>query len=386
MKPCEPFSPKRAAAPARERREPLVLGSPAHPLGNGKDALAARNDLERRQIALQARRPLRVVEIGAEQRRQAHAARSQRPQDEDSLHLAQPRTLPGRSLRGRRARLVHEPRRIGPAEIEVEQQSLCSGSGGERVRKIGRGRELEAIAEEARKTRQVLVAVLADDPARLHALAPCEGKHAPTALRKGGSSERTTTCPAHSRVRSRTMARPRPLSRDSISSRVMSPGAESPTRSTCTLRPAASRSSPRRTSTRPPGAAAACAFRSKLAKMVASASRSTGNSTAMPWSRTEGAVQPAPPRRTSASTPWIQSERELASTRVRGPWRKSDASRGPCTSRMRESMRASSLKPPPRRRIRSAAARSRTRGPKTGSRQRRRKTIPCARASSRSRS
>src|SRR5207237_2347088 len=107
----------------------------------------------------------------------------------------------------------------------------------QRAGKVGGGRELEASAEEAREARQVLVAVLADDPARLHALAPCEGKHAPTALRKRGSSERTTRCPAHSRVSSRTMPRPRPLSRDSISSRVMSPGAESPPRSTCPLRP-----------------------------------------------------------------------------------------------------------------------------------------------------
>src|SRR5207237_2443754 len=136
----------------------------------------------------------------------------------DPLPLAQPRPLTRRPLRLGLARFVHEPGRIGPAEIEVEQEPLRPGRCGERAGKVGGGRELQAVPEEARETRQVLVAVLADDPARLHALAPCEGKHAPTALRKGGSSDRTTTCPAHSRVRSRTMARPRPLSRDSISS------------------------------------------------------------------------------------------------------------------------------------------------------------------------
>ena len=78
-------------------------------------------------------------------------------------------------------------------------------------------------------------AVLADDEAR--ARRGHSGKHAPTTLVNGAVSARTTRCPRHSRTRSRTIARPRPLSRASIVSSVSGAGAESPSARLTSWRP-----------------------------------------------------------------------------------------------------------------------------------------------------
>src|SRR6185503_14692931 len=95
-------------------------------------------------------------------------------------------------------------------------------------------------AEKAAKPLGVLGAVLDDQEPH----AGGAGKQAPTAFFHGGSSGRTTRCPCHSRVRSRTSASPRPLSRCSMASSETVFSAESPTSRTVRLRPAASRSSP----------------------------------------------------------------------------------------------------------------------------------------------
>src|SRR5262249_9755540 len=124
-----------------------------------------------------------------------------------------------------------------------------AGEEGEQRRAVGRRHEGEALFEEAREALEVLGAVFAydpDRPRRAHA-----GKHAPTPFFHGALSARTMRCPRHSCTRSRRIASPRPLSRRSRASSVSSLRAESPTRSTSTRRPVASRSSPTRTSTLP---------------------------------------------------------------------------------------------------------------------------------------
>src|SRR5438067_152672 len=305
-------------------------------------AFTARHDLEGTQLLLEVARARRVVEVGAQKRRQQDAALAQSAKDENALHLGKAGPLSRRNVRARGARLVDELARVAAPEVEVEDDAPAARRAADHVVQVRSGYEIEFRSEETAEPRQVLVAVLAHDPAWLHACAPPppSGKHAPTTLRSGALSGRRTRWPCHSRVRSRTIANPRPLSRDSMRSRVSSPSAESPTRSTRIRRPAASRSSPRRTRTRPSGAEAACALRKRFAKIVVSASRSTGNSTSTPCTRIEGETQPEPPRLTSPSTPRIHPSTSWAETRVRGPRRSSAARREPCSSRILASIAA----------------------------------------------
>src|SRR5260370_18355 len=123
-----------------------------------------------------------------------------RAQDEDGLHR-------GGGLRAGPARLVHQERGGRAAEIEVEQEARRAQGERERLGEMPCPRELELRAEEAPEALGVLVPVLADD--ELHAGGA--GKQAPTACFHRGSSSRTARCPCHSRVRSRTIGRPRPL-------------------------------------------------------------------------------------------------------------------------------------------------------------------------------